>query len=489
MLRSLALVALLAGSTFANINLRKGGGNYVRVENGQIVEYDFAQTLQSPQGRNGDGSTGDDNVFNGSISIIDALNPNSPFSQWIDDLLNPDSDPYVQAVVNALKILLAIMLSALAPLGINNFTILILGFAPGSVTVNYELAIDQNEFLAAGEPGDSTLLSNIYNVIDNNGDIIEGVEINNQKTSLSGGDGTTIESECPACWTVSNGFCVPDPNFLTLTCDASGMSLAVDYCVMGNVGIEDLTMNGQCDQSTSNIVDNGSRFVATTALDGCSSGMTFDSDNVTFSNWLTNFDSGDIINTGERYKVDFNCKYGTTYDVSDTTEVEANIINGPTGGVGELTFTLDTYTDNTFSTLDASGIVRVGTTLYFGISISSPINNVEFATTDCTVYSDADYSAADTLEYGILTGQCPNSHVNFISFDSTSATTTTHAYTVFEFKNSDSTTLHLSCNVVVCDAEASGTTCKATPSCSRRKRRSLEEGVQYYRVNADLVIQ
>jgi hypothetical protein len=487
-MRSLALVALLVGSTFA-IDLKKGGGNYVRVENGKIVEYDFASTLASPQGRNGDGSTGGDNVFNGSISIIDALNPDSPFSQWIDDLLNPNSDPYVQAVVDALKILLAIMLSALAPLGINNFSILILGFAPGSVTVNYELAIDDTEFANAGSPNDATLLSNIQTVVEDDNSIIEGVTLDNSKTNLDGGDGTTIESSCPACWTVSNGFCVPDPNFLTLTCDASGMSLAVDYCVMGNVGIEDLTLNGNCNQASGHIIDNGSRFVASSALDGCSSGMTFDSDNVTFSNWLTNFDSGDIINTGERYKVDFNCKYGTTYDVSDTTEVEANIINGPTGGVGELTFSLDTYTDNTFSTLDTTGIVRVGTTLYFGISISNPINNVEFSTTDCTVYSDADYNNAATLEYGILTGQCPNSHVNFQSFVSTDASTTQHAYTVFEFRNSDSTTLHLSCNVVVCDAQASGTTCKATPSCSRRKRRSLEEGVTYYRVNADLEIQ
>lgn len=334
-------------------------------------------------------------------------------------------------------------------------------------------------------------MEEIANTIDNSGGEIEGITINNEKTNLEGGDGTDIVSSCPECWTTLGGFCVPNPANLELTCDASGMSLAVDKCVMGNVGIEDLVMNGACDQSTGNIVmsANNERFVATSALDGCSSGMTFDSDNVTFSNWLTNFDSDAIINTGARYKVDFNCKYGTTYDVSDTTEVEANIINGPTGGVGELTFALDTFTDNTFTAVDTSGIVRVGTTLYFGISISNPINNVEFSTTDCTVYSDADYNNAATLEYGILTGQCANSHVNFQNFVTTSDSTTTHAYTVFEFKNSASTTLHLSCNVVVCDAQASGTTCKSTPSCNRRKRRSLEEGVTYYRVNADLIIQ
>merc|ERR1711881_87191 len=117
------------------------------------------------------------------------------------------------------------MLSALAPLGIDNFTILILGFAPGSVTVNYELAIDQTEFLDAGEPNDNTILTNIKEIIATNNDQVEGVTLDNTKTSLSGGDGTTIESECPICWLVQGGFCVPDPSFLSLTCDASGMSL------------------------------------------------------------------------------------------------------------------------------------------------------------------------------------------------------------------------------------------------------------------------
>jgi hypothetical protein len=211
---------------------------------------------------------------------------------------------------------------------------------------------------------------------------------------------------------------------------------------------------------------------------------------VTFANYLTNFNSNDIINTDARYKVDFNCKYNTKYDVSDTTDVEANLITGPTDGQGELSFTLDTYNDATFTSMDTSGIVRVGTTLYFGISISQPINQVEFSVTDCTIYSDADYTNAATLSYEIMTGQCPNHHVNFVTHTGTSGTTTTYSYTVFEFKNSQSTTLHLSCNVVVCDAGATTTTCNSAPSCgARRKRRSLEEGVTYYRVNADLVIE
>jgi hypothetical protein len=74
-MRSLALIALLVGSTCA-IELQKGGGNYVRVENGKVVEYASATSLESPQMRNengavnGDGSTGDDNIFKARLDRL-----------------------------------------------------------------------------------------------------------------------------------------------------------------------------------------------------------------------------------------------------------------------------------------------------------------------------------------------------------------------------------------------------------------------------------
>lgn len=485
-MKGLALIALLVGAACA-MDLKAGGGNYVRVENGQVVEYDFAKSLNSPQMRNGDGSTGGDNVFNGNISIIDALNPNSPFSQWIDDLLNPNSDPYVQAVVNALKILLAIMLAALAPLGINNFTILILGFAPGSVTVEYELAIDNNEWDAAGQPSDGAILSNIVNEIDNNGDQIEGVTINNQKTTLSGADGTTTQSSCPGpCWIVEAGFCVPNPDNLALTCDASGMSLAVDYCVMGDVPLADLTMNGNCNAASSNIIDNGSRYVATSALDGCSSTMNYNSSQLTFANFLEglgNTDPNAVINLNARYKVDFSCSYSTTYNnIDSTTQVESNIINGDHDGSGQFGFQINTYTDNTFTTEDTSGTVQIGTTLNFGVAMSQVINGVVFTTTDCTVSSELG------LDYQILTDRCPNTHVGFSIIDNFSGSMNQFSYSVFEFKAEPGSDLNLSCNIVVCAADATDSTCAEAVSCARRRKRraAIGEGVTYYRVSKAL---
>jgi hypothetical protein len=497
-MKLLLLTSLLVGYSLADVELAPGGGNYVRVEKGRVVEYNHASSLRQSMMRSaGEGSTQDDNVFNGQISISDALNPDSPFSTWVDDLLNPESDPYKQAVINALKILLAILIAALAPLGITDFSVLILGFAPGSVQVNYELAVDSADYSANNSPPAEDIATSIVETIDNSGgeitDPVTGeslATLDSTETVLDGGDGTSLSSSCPACWTVSQGQCVPDPDHLVLSCNWDGMSLQVDHCVMGNTDLASLQLNGGCDADSGAIVDENGDFIATTALDGCSSSMSFDASAVTFSNRLEGTFQGDgIISSNDRYSVDFECSYATTYDdISASTDVSASINSGPTDGIGQLSFVLNTYTDNTFATPDIDNTVVVGTTLYFGVEISQEISGLEFTVTDCTVYSAADASDPATLEYGILTGSCPNNRVLFKSIVATDTALTQFSYTVFEFKDSEASTLHLSCNIVVCDAADADSTCNATPSCgSRRKRRSLDEGVTYYRVSRDFV--
>lgn len=508
-MRTIALISLLVGSSIAgDIRLTPGGGNYVRVQNGKIVEYDFANSLEMPQMRSDDGagSTDDNNVFNGQISISDALDPDSPFSQWVDDLLNPESDPYKQAVIDALKILLAILLAALAPLGINNFTVLILGFAPGSVQINYQFTVDPDEHANAGSPNSDDLGQAVYDAIDNSNDGADlldadgnplGITLDNTATTVNGGDGTEIVSECPSCWRIENGACVPDPQYVDLTCNSDGMIMDISACVMGETELASLSLSGGCDSVSGEITESGAgtndhKYHTNTALDGCSTVMNFDDDKVKFTNVLSGSFGGipgEIISTADRFSVEFVCEYSTTYDdISKSTEVTASVNSGPTDGIGELSFTLDTYTDASFQTLETSQTVRVGSTLFFGVSISNPISGLEFTVTDCTVYSNEDHTADDLLEYGILVGSCPNNRVNFVKYLATHHTLTRFGYTVFEFKNSDATTLHLSCNIVVCDDEDASSTCKHEPSCDgRRKRRSLEAGVNYYRVSKNFI--
>merc|ERR1712113_286027 len=184
-------------------------------------------------------------------------------------------------------------------------------------------------------------------------------------------------------------------------------------------------------------------------LDGCSTAMTFDGDKIHFSNKLIgDFDqSSSIISTYNRYQIDFLCEYPSTYDdINADTEVHSLLVSGPTNSTGDLSFTLDTYTDASFTTLDNSGSIQVGSTLHFGIAISQPIANVVYTVTDCTVKND-DLS----LEYNIMTDRCPNSRVHFNIYDNFDAALTSFSYTVFEFKANPGGILHLSCNIVVCD--------------------------------------
>lgn len=476
---ALVLVLLLVG-IHAN-------DNYIRVENGKVVGHGFATDLHHmPSMRAvGDGSTqDDDNVFNGVISITDALNKDSPLSQWVDDLLNPESDPYKQAVLDAMKILLVILLSALGALGINTFTILILGFSQGSVDIAYQVSLPVNN----SENANSTVIADsVSNVIETSDDAdLVGFTFNNTKTEVSGGDGTEITAvDCGECWSRINGQCAPNADKISLVCNANGMELTLDQCVMSNSDFASLHLDdGSCDSST-NIAQSGSDFVVTTSLDACSTEMAFGDDTVSFRNHLRGAFGSGALSSYDEYSIEFMCDYATKYDdISADTEVQPSVQSGPTDGTGSLSFSIVTFTDDSFNTVDDSGSVRVGTTLNFGIQISQEIAGVEFSVTSCEV-KNSDQS----LDYAIMmSDRCPNAFVNFILNQNSASSIVTASYTVFEFKNDAASQLHLSCNIVVCDASDGDSSCAAAPDCNgRRKRRSLNTGLTYFRVARDLV--
>ena len=124
----------------------------------------------------------------------------------------------------------------------------------------------------------------------------------------------------------------------------------------------------------------------------------YNSSLLTFSNFLEGtFGDDPVINMNDRFKVDFSCKYATTYNNIDaTTQVESSVNSGDHEGAGSLGFQLHTYLDDSFAVEDTSGSVQIGSTLNFGVEISQSISGIVFTTTDCTVSSDGG------LEYGIL---------------------------------------------------------------------------------------
>lgn len=480
-MRTIAALSVLIAGVLAT-------DNYVRVENGKVVAAGAAASLPLPSMRS-EGGSGDGNVFNGQIGITDALNPNSPLSIWLDDLLNPESDPYKQAVVDAMKILLTVLLIALGGLGVDTFTVLVLGFSQGSIIASYQVQLDSGDTL------DSNDIQNaVIDTINDANTQIEGYNLDNSLTTVGLAESTVTAADCASCWVpVDDSYCIPDPAQLTLSCNPDGMELRLNTCIMGLTDLPHLTLSDPtCDESSGAITmsDDNTQYVAVTPLDACSTTMEFkDTGVIEFNNMIQGNFAPDatgpdaIINTYDRYSVSFTCDYATTYDdIGTTTNVTSSLMSGPVDGEGALVFSLNTYTDSTFGTQDTSGTVRVGTTLYFTIEILNPITDVDFSVTDCTV-SNTDKS----LSYDILTNRCPNNRVNFNIITNKSGTQTQFSYTVFEFKNDNAATLHLSCNIVVCQASDALSTCASTAACGRRRRRSFDDNQTYYRVAKDMV--
>jgi hypothetical protein len=328
--------------------------------------------------------------------------------------------------------------------------------------------------------------NNNYAVDPNTGEQL--AILDNTVTSLDGNFGEVIPTECPPCWLIQQGDCVPDPAYINIRCNPGEMVFEADECVYGDMDVSKLSLLGGCDSSNGYITKSTSgQIVATAPLNSCSSSLEFSADNVTFGNSLL---GENIAFWSDRYQVHFDCVYPLNSNTdTESTSVHSYTVSGPTDGQGVFDFDIDFFSDNSFTTAH-SGAVRVGSTLYFGVKLANPISGVEFTVTDCNVYSDADFSAASTLEYGIYTNQCGNSRVNFLEHTRTDAALTTFSYTVFEFRTSSATTLHLSCSVRICDASlSSGTVCKDSPTCSRRgrgKRSAPETGVVYYQVSKSL---
>jgi len=325
-----------------------------------------------------------------------------------------------------------------------------------------------------------------------------GILPNTDEIVVDGGDSGTgviedYNGACPPCWIMDQGLCIPDPSMITLTCNANGMEMRIRRCVMGTTEVELLGLDdSSCNKDSGNIRGDGSEYVVNVGLDSCSTQMTFGSGVVNFKNHLIGgTDINSVISTVDRYTIEFSCDYLTTYnDVSSTSEVTASINGGGTGGTGQLSFEINTYTDDSYTTIDTSGTIQVGTTLYFGVAMTSPINNLIFTVTDCLVKSG---TGADSLEYAIMTDRCPNTRVDFLIAENSHASLNKFSYRVFNFKNAEDDNLNLTCNVVVCSSVDSSSTCQSTPVCTRRRKRALNSldriGETYFNVATSIRVR
>jgi len=141
---------------------------------------------------------------------------------------------------------------------------------------------------------------------------------------------------------------------------------------------------------------------------------------------------------------------------------------------GELNFALTIFEDENYNTpwiAGQSSSFVVGNTLYFKVENSHPISNVEFSLHTCDVKN-----SDRTLEYRIITDICPDENVSTQYNGNSYANDEIKVqYEVFEFvqdaQTSATNTIHITCQVILCDGlSTSGTDCRT--GCNSRKRRS-----------------
>ena len=245
----------------------KRSPNSVSVKNGKISGFEYLKTLKGKNNRIEEtGSSSEDAIFNGQISIIQSFLFQSPFANGVfnDQLLDESSLFYVKALIEAISILTALLTPVLKSMGIDNFSILILGFSPGSIRINFELQIPSEDMSLSGNPGNIAILENLQAHITENNDFAVSLGsganlalLDSSITSITGGDGDILTSNCPTCWKVSGGLCVPDENYIQINCSqANKIILKADNCVFENLDLSEMSLNGGCNADSGNIYEN-----------------------------------------------------------------------------------------------------------------------------------------------------------------------------------------------------------------------------------------
>lgn len=164
--------------------------------------------------------------------------------------------------------------------------------------------------------------------------------------------------------------------------------------------------------------------------------------------------------------------------VSVTRANPAEALRGSAANTGALSYDLTIYQDSSFTDTYDSGSDNafvVGKPLYFQVDAANTINGIEFSLLNCKVKNKD-----ESLEYPIIDNLCADGSVGAQIIGATADPSSIQAaYDVFEFKadaaSSDTNTVHINCEVVLCDANDAGSSCALGCQSSKRKRRDIDD--------------
>lgn len=169
-------------------------------------------------------------------------------------------------------------------------------------------------------------------------------------------------------------------------------------------------------------------------------------------------------------------------------------VSGSISASSALQYDLTIYTDSSYTTpYDSSSdsAFTVGKPLYFQVDAATSINGLEFSLLNCKVTSGNDAN----LEYGIITNMCPDSAVEAqINGDTHNQDKIQAQYNVFEFiadaENSNTNTIHINCEVVLCDANSqTSTTCQDGCQTARKRRSIFHSSDKVLNLSAEFHIE
>jgi len=262
--------------------------------------------------------------------------------------------------------------------------------------------------------------------------------------------------------------CVPATGSVGIACNPTNMVVTFDaghlYVNMDSIHANNETSAayvGDCASVTS--VDGV--YTLEIPLDGCDTQVDQADGKITFTNTVFGEDDAlriDNIITTEKLQLDVACSYSDEFDllVSDIGIEAAGHTLGDIAVDGEMDdqFRLASYSDEDFlNVINATNSVIIGEPVYNQVSVVGSIpSNVDFVVKSCTAMDLAEEATAtyDIMKHGCLDNLVATTELSG-SLIGDSSTPVNFRFNGFTFE-SNSDTLYVECNIVLCAVDDSG---------------------------------
>ncbi|XP_023675544.1 uncharacterized protein [Paramormyrops kingsleyae] len=264
-----------------------------------------------------------------------------------------------------------------------------------------------------------------------------------------------------------------------VSCLQNTISITLKKSAMKDLEITNLRLK----DSSCSLTSNESYIMATVSMNSCGTELEDTGDYIVFKNELYSVEDPDAVITRKGFvRIPFSCSYPKVAQVMASFKTYKSDFVFTESAFGSFSYSFDFYTDNTFTTKNATSTypleVQLMDMVFLGINAYSDLPRVQLFVESCKATPDD--NCDNPLYYDIIKNGCIEDQTVVVY----KSNDTQFNFEIEAFKfNGDYNEVYISCFVILCETDSPNSRCSQgcmqKPVLRRRRQASVETERHY----------